>query len=147
MLQESATTAWDLRNMTVELPAGEKLYLVYLLVVCIVTSMNLARVWRSALPFTLARLKPTTGYIQLLDSAACSLKQWFGLTLLVWALSSSLNVYRLCNRILDDRRLGDLVLVFLVREFSTILSLTLLICLLVFLARWHILTRLAKLRG
>ena len=124
MLQESAKTAWDLRNMTVEPSASERLYLLYLLMVCIVTSVKIVRVWRSALPFALARLKPTTRYLQLLDSSACSLKQWFCLTLLMGALSCSLNVYRLCDRILDERRLGDLVLVFQVREFSTMLSLT-----------------------
>ncbi len=146
MLQESATTAWDLRNMVAEPSASERLYLLYLLVVSVVTAAKIARVWRSALPFALSRLKPTTGYLRLLESSACSLIQWLGLTFLVWALSSSLKVYNLCNRMLDESRVGDLVVVFLAREFSTILSLTLLICLFVFLARWHFLNRLAKLR-
>lgn len=147
MLQESATTTWDLRNLRVEPSTNAKLYLLYLLVVCIVVLVKLTRIWRLALPFSLSGLKHIAGYLQLIESSAYSLKQWLGLTFLVWALSSSLNVYRLCDRILDERRVGDLVLAFQVREFSTILSLTLVICLFVFLARWHILNRLAKLRG
>jgi len=74
MLQESAT--WDIRTIHYTLPTKFKLYLIFLLVVCVATSIKLVRLWIAAPPFCLSRQAHNPAYVQQLEYAKTSLKQW-----------------------------------------------------------------------
>jgi hypothetical protein len=142
MLQESATTSWDPRAITSTPSVSLKLYMLFLLVVCIVTSIKLVRLWRMAPPFRAQRQRDNSAYLSLLQSSAASLKQWISFTYLGWGIFASISLYNLCNQLLDDKRVGGLMVVFLVREFSTTLTMALLVALFAFLAQWHMSRRI-----
>ena len=142
MLQESAATSWDPRAITSTPSVSLKLYMLFLLVVCIVTSIKLVRLWRMAPPFRAQRQRDNSAYLSLLQSSAASLKQWISFTYLGWGVFASISLYNLCNQLLDDKRVGGLMVVFLVREFSTTLTMALLVALFAFLAQWHMSRRI-----
>jgi hypothetical protein len=54
MLQESAARSWDIRTIWYSPSTKVKLYVLFLLAVCIVTSIKLARLWIAAPPFRLS---------------------------------------------------------------------------------------------
>src|SRR5690242_7866627 len=137
MLQESASTAWDPRTVTSAPSTSLKIYMLFLLIVCITTSIKLVRIWRMAPPFRANRQRESSAYPPLLQSSAASLKQWISFTYLGWGVFASTSLYDLCNRLLDDRRVGSLLVVYLIREFSTTLTMVLLVALFGFLAQWH----------
>jgi hypothetical protein len=116
--------------------------MLFLLVVCIVTSIKLVRLWRMAPPFRAQRQRDNSAYLSLLQSSAASLKQWISFTYLGWGIFASISLYNLCNQLLDDKRVGGLMVVFLVREFSTTLTMALLVALFAFLAQWHMSRRI-----
>ena len=70
MLQESTT--WNLRHMIREPSTSFKTYVLFLLVVCVVTSIKLIRVWRAAPPFRLSRQASNPSYPQLLQASSAS---------------------------------------------------------------------------
>jgi len=142
MLQESAATSWNPRAITSTPSVSLKLYMLFLLVVCIVTSIKLVRLWRMAPPFRAQRQRDNSAYLSLLQSSAASLKQWIGFTYLGWGIFASISLYNLWNQLLDDKRVGGLMVVFLVREFSTTLTMALLVALFAFLAQWHMSRRI-----
>jgi|SRR5271165_2390199 len=145
MLQESASTGWDFRAMTVEPSTGLKLYVLFLLVVCVATSIKLVRLWRMAPPFRTERQRDNSAYQRLLQSSSASLKQWISFTYLGWGIFASISVCDLCNRLLDEKGVGSLLVVFLIRDFSTTLTMALLVALFAFLVRWHISRRIGYL--
>jgi len=145
MLQESASTSWDLRNMTLEPSAALKVYILFLFVVCIVTSIRLISLWRMAPPFRAHRQRDNPTYLALLRSSAANLKRWSRFTGVAWGIFASTSVYDFCNRILDEKRVGSLVIVFFVRELSTTLTMALLVVLFAFLVQWHISRRIENL--
>lgn len=119
-----------------------KIYLVFLFLVVMVAGFRLVKVWAVALPFRAGSQNANRAYLALLKSSAASLKRWMVLTSLAWGLFTSTNLYRLCDRLLDDNRVGSLLVVFLVREFSSIFSLTILVALFAFLAQCHLSSRI-----
>jgi hypothetical protein len=146
MLQESASTSWDPRALIVEPAASLKLYMSFLLVVCIITSVKLVKVWWKVPPFRTEGKKDNHPYSLLLQSTVASLKQWMSFNYLGWGIFASTSVYNLCNRLLDDKRVGSLVVVMIIREFSTTLTMALLVALFIFLTKWHISRRIEHLR-
>ena len=145
MLQESASTSWDFRAMTSEPSASFKMYMLFLLVVCVATSIKLVRVWRMAPPFRAVRQGDNSEYVTLLRSSAASLKRWISFTYLGWGIFASMSLYDLCNRLLDQKRVGDLLVVFLIQDFSTTLIMALLVALFAFLVRWDVSRRIEHL--
>jgi len=145
MLQESGSTSWDFRAMTTEPSAGFKMYLLFLLVVCVATCTKLVRVWRMAPPFRAVRQGGNPDYVTLLGSSAASLKRWISFTYLGWGIFASMSLYDLCNRLLDQKRVGDLLVVFLIRDFSTALTMALFVVLFAFSVRWHVCERIEHL--
>jgi len=123
-----------------------KIYMLFLFAVCVVTSVKLIRVWRTAPPFRLSRRACSPAYLQLLETSGTSLKQWIGVTFLGWGIFASISVYDVCDRLLDDKRIGGFVILFVIQDFSTILTMALLVALFSFLARWHMLKRIEHLR-
>ena len=144
MLQESAT--WDLRRMTREPSTGMMIYVLFLFLVCIVTSVKLVRVWRAAPPFRLSRQASSPAYLELLETSSSSLKQWIGSTFLGWGIVASISLTEVCSRLLDDKRIGSSVILFVIQDFSTALTMALLVVLFLFLVRWHMLKRIEHLR-
>jgi hypothetical protein len=144
MLQESAT--WDLRRMTREPSTGMMIYVLFLFLVCIVTSVKLVRVWRAAPPFRLSRQASSPAYLALLETSSSSLKQWIGSTFLGWGIVASISLTDVCSRLLDDKRIGSSVILFVIQDFSTALTMALLVVLFLFLVRWHMLKRIEHLR-
>jgi hypothetical protein len=71
MLQEAV--AWDPQNMIVEPSTGQKIYVLFLLVACVVTIVKLIRVWRVALPFRLSTQANNPSYLKLLRNTYGSL--------------------------------------------------------------------------
>jgi hypothetical protein len=144
MLQESTT--WDLWHMTRGPSSSTKIHMLFLLVVCIVTTVKLIRVWRTALPF---RFSPGAGnpeYLRLLQTSGTSLKQWICLTGLMWGVFASVSLYDFCNGLLIEKQTPREMLLFAIQDFSTTLTMTLLVALFSFLARWHMLKRIEYLR-
>src|SRR5258708_28746757 len=125
MLQESAT--WDLRRMTREPSTGMMIYVLFLCLVCIVTRVKLVRVWRAAAPFRLSRQASSPAYLALLETSSSSLKQWIGSTFLGWGIVASISLTDVCSRLLDDKRIGSSVILFVIQDFSTALTMALLV--------------------
>lgn len=82
MLQESAPTSWDFRAMWSGPSVSLQMFMLFLLVICLVTSSKLMRLWRIAPPFRAQRLRDNTAYLPLLQSSVASLKQWISFTYL-----------------------------------------------------------------
>lgn len=143
MLQESGT--WDLRYVDREPSNILKIYILFLLVVCIVTSVRLIRVWRAAPPFGLSRQAGNPAYLRLLHASSTSLRQWIGATFLGWGIFASVSLHDFCNGLLAEKSTGHGVISFAIQEFSTTLTIALLVVLFLFLARWHMLERIERL--
>jgi hypothetical protein len=144
MLQESTT--WDLRQMTREPSTSMMIYILSLFLVCIVTSVKLVKVWRPALPFRLSRQAGSPAYLQSLESSSSSLKQWIGSTFLAWGILASISLTDVCNRLLANKTMGNFVILFVIQDFSTTLTMALLVVLFLFLVRWHVLKRIEHIR-
>jgi hypothetical protein len=146
MLQESPTVTFDIRDLTPESWLGFKVYVLFLLVALIMTSVKLLRIWRTAPPFKLSRQSNNIAYLKLLETSSGSISRWLGCSLLAWGLLASISVTTFCNNCLTATQVGRTVMLFAVREFSVNLSAALLVALFLFLARWHILARIERLR-
>jgi hypothetical protein len=144
MLQESAT--WDLQHMNPEPSTNMKIYMLFLFGVCIVTTVKLIRVWRAAPPFRLSRQASNPNYLRLLQTSGTSLKQWIGLTVLTSGVFASVTLYDFCRGLLMEKRTAREMILFAIQDFSTTLTMTLLVVLFSFLVRWHTLKRLEQLR-
>jgi hypothetical protein len=145
MLQESATTSWDMRTMYYAPSTRYKLYMLFLLVVCVATGIKLVRLWIAAPPFRLSRQAHNPAYLQQLEYARNSLKQWMAVTLLVWGIFTSVSVYDVCNRLLDQKAFGGLLLISIIADFSTVLILCLVVVLFTLFVRWHLMKRIERL--
>lgn len=124
-----------------------KVYIVFLFVVCIVAMVKLIRVWRAAPPFRLSRQSGSPGYLRLLETSSISLKHWMVSTFLSWGILTSIGVYDVRDRFLDDKRIGSMVILFVIEDFSKALTMALLVVLILFLVRWHVVRRIDSLRG
>jgi len=123
-----------------------KLYVLFLLVVGVVTTTKLVKLWIAAPPFRLNRQSPNPAYWRHLENAKTSLKQWMAVTLLVWGIFISVSVYDVCNRLLDQKAFGGLLLISIIADFSTALILCLLVVLFTLLVRWHVVKRMERLQ-
>jgi len=146
MLQESATTSWDLRTICYSGPSTKlRLYLLFLGVACIVTSFKLVRLWIAAPPFQLKRQVGNAAYLHRLEHTRSSLKQWIALTLVIWGIFTSLSVYDVCNRLLGQKTYGSALFIDILGEFSTALTLCLVVVLFILLVRWYLMKRMEQL--
>jgi hypothetical protein len=143
MQQDSA--GWDLRYIYREPSTSFRLYLLFLLVVCIVASIRLIRIWRAAPPFRLSAEANSPAYLRLLQTSSTSLKQWIGCTFLAWGILTSTSLYDDCNRLLGQKVLGSGAILFVIEDYSAALTLALLVVLFLFLVLWHILNRIQHL--
>jgi|ERR1700738_309223 len=144
MLQESSK--WDLRQLPRENLTSMRIFILFLFSACVVTSVKLIRVWIPAPPFRLSPQAGSSRYLQSLKIASDSLKQWIEITFLGRGIVAVINLTEVCSRLLDDKMTGRFVVLFGIRDFSVTLTMTLVVVLFLFLARWHILRRIEKLR-
>lgn len=144
MFQEPVT--WDLRSLTRRPSTSMQIYILFLFLVCIVTSVKLVRVWRAAPPFRLSRQAGSPTYLELLETSSSSLKQWIGSTFLGWGIFASISLTDVCSRLLDYKTIGSSLIPFTIQDFSTALTMALLAVLFLFVVRWHMLKRIEHLR-
>ena len=144
MLQESV--GWDTQNLIREPSTSFKIYVVFLIVVCVATSIKLIRVWRVAPPFRLSSQAKSPDYLNLLRISGHSLSHWIMCTFLAWAILTSTAVYDVCRGMQNEKTTGLAVILFVIQDFSSALSMALWVVLFVFLVRWHVSGRIARLR-
>ena len=147
MLQESSLKAWDPRAMHSAPTLIFKIYLLFLLTVSVIAFVKMIPVWRIEPPFRTARQKGDPAYLALLKSTVDSLRYWRSLTYQGWGIFACVSLSELCNRLLDDGRVGDLLVVYLIREFSTAFTMALLVALVVFLLQWNLHRRVEQLHN
>jgi hypothetical protein len=143
MLQESV--GWDPQNLIREPSTSFKIYLLFLILVCGATIIKLARIWRAAPPFRPSRRANDPVYLKLLRTSSRSLSQWIGCTFLGWGILTSTTLYDVCNGMMNEKTTGRVVILLVIRDFSTALSMVLWVALFVFLVRWHVVARIEHL--
>jgi hypothetical protein len=144
MLQESV--GWDTQNLIREPSTSFKIYMLFLVVVCVVTIIKLIRVWCGALPFRLHHQAKNPDYLKLLRISSHSLSHWINCIFLAWAILQSTVVYDVCRGMRNEKTTGLAVILFVIQDFATALSMALWVVLFVFLIRWHVSARIERLR-
>lgn len=143
MFQESV--GWEPLTVIREPSTSFKVYLLFLIVVCAVTSVKLVRIWRVAPPFRPSRRANDPGYQKLLRMSGRSLSQWIECTFLGWGILTSTTLYDVCNGVMNEKATGSGVIAFVIRDFSTALIMALCVVSFVFLVRWHVFARFERL--
>ena len=111
-----------------------EIYILFLFLVCIVAGAKLVRIRRAAPPFRLSRQASSPAYLRLLETASSSLKQCMGSTFLGWGIFASISLADVCRRLFDDKRIGSELILFIIQDFSTALTMALLVVL--FFVSW-----------
>jgi len=147
MLQESTSTTWDLRAIDFARSTSTKVYILFLLAVCIVGSVKLVRMWWAAPPFRLSQKRSSPAYLQWLESENTSLRRWIGFVFLWWGMFASVNLQDVCNGLLNIqvKVINRLLIVYEIRDFSTALTAALLVVLFLYLIQWHVQNRMERL--
>ena len=145
MVQEPTAIPWDIRTISYEPSLAIRAYILFLLVVCVATSAKLIKLWYAAPPFLLKRRTQNPAYLQQLERARDSLKQWIGVTLLVSGLTLSLGVYHVCDGLLDMKAFGKFLITSIIWQFAEVLTSAFAVVLFTFLVRWYIVKRLERL--
>ena len=143
MTQESV--AIDYQNLIREPTTTFKLYVLFLVIVCVVTCIKLIRVWVAVPPFRASSKTASPEYSALLRRSSRSLKQWIGSVILSYALLFSTSLYGVCRDVLNDNRVGGAALFFVIEDYAAALSMAILVILMVFLVRWHLVRRIERL--
>ena len=78
----------------------------------------------------------SAAFLQSLEISSTSLRQWIGLTLLAWGIFASVSLYHGCNRLLDSKSTGSFMILFVIQDFSTTLTMALLVVLFLYLVAW-----------
>ena len=141
MLQESVV--WE--PITREPSKSLEIYILFLVVVCVATIIRLARVWVGAPPFLISRQVKNPDYLRLLRISANSLSHWMGCTLIAYALLDCAAVSNICRGIQGEKLTPWAVFLIAVPDFSRALSMALWVVLFVYLVRWHLSSRIARL--
>jgi hypothetical protein len=145
IFQEGTEATWDPRYINRPLSTSFKIYVFFLLTVCIVTIVQLLKAWRAAPPFRLSRQANNPAYLKMLEASRTRLKQWIFCTLLAWGILTSTSLYDVCNRLLGEKRIGSGEYLFVLEDYAAALTMALLVVLFAFLVRWHLVTRIEDL--
>ena len=78
------------------------MYMFFLLLVCILTTIKLARVWRTVPPFGRRHPKANPAYRGFLQASAASLQHLDSLTFLAMGLFATVTVYDISDRLLAN---------------------------------------------
>ena len=145
MQPESTSATIDMRYIWRTPSTSMKFYTLFLLVVCVVTILKLVRVWRAAPPFRLARQAKNPDSLRSLQTTSHALTQWMGCVVLTFGIFFSTSLYDLCDRLMGDKQIGGLSVLFIVQDYATAANMTLLVLLFIFLVRWHLRKRIDQL--
>ena len=146
MLQESTTQQWDPIYIDRDPGIGFKIYLFFLLAACVVTLFNLVRVWRAVLPFSTKRPAAESAYVRLLHVSSSRLACWMSLIFLAWGFLTSTRLYHMCTSMLMEKTTGRASILLAIQDSTSTLSMALVVVLLLYLARWHMVARIEGLR-
>ena len=135
----------DYQNLIREPTTTFKLYVLFLVIVCIVTCIKLIKVWIAVPPFRASPKTANPEYSALLRRSSRSLKQWIGSVILSYALLFSTSLYGVCRDVLNDNRVGGAALFLVIEDYAAALSMAILVILMVFLVRWHLVRRIERL--
>jgi hypothetical protein len=108
--------------------------------------VKLLIVWWVAPPFRLSGVKDGPAYLRKLAATGASLQRWIGATFFSWALLVSFNVVNVGQVILNQREPWGASILIVIMDYSESLTRALLVALLLYLIRWHILKRIEYLR-
>jgi hypothetical protein len=143
VFQETAT--WDLRYINREPSMSMKLYVLFLLFCCIVTSVELFKAWRVAPPFKLSRQASNRSYVKMLEASRTRLKNWILCIFLAVGILTSLNISDACNFLLTEKTMGLGFVLFVLRDYAADVTMGFLVVLFAFLIRWHFMARIERL--
>src|ERR1700682_873778 len=146
VLQEASQTTWDLRYINREPPTSMKLYLLFLLFACIVTSVELFKAWRVAPPFRPPRQVSNPSYLKMLEASRTRLRQWILFIFLALGILTSLNLSDVCILMLGEKTMGSGLILFVLRDCGADLTMGFFVVLFAFLVRCHFLARIDRLR-
>jgi hypothetical protein len=141
------TVGWDLKNLMVEPSTSFKLYVLFLLIVSVVAATHLIKVLRVYPFLRVSRQADSSSAMVKLLSSSASLRFWMGCTWLAWGILMSTNVHTLCDHMLDETHLGVGVFLIVIRDYSAILTMTLVVFSVLFLVRWRALKGIERLRA
>jgi hypothetical protein len=133
---------WGYQHIWNESGVTPHLYLLFLLVAVVVGIVKLLIVWRVAPPFRLSRVKGSPSYLDKLAATSASLQRWMGAAFFSWAILVSFNVIRVGQRILEQQEPWGVSILIVIMFYAEALSGALLVALLLYLIRWHILKRI-----
>jgi hypothetical protein len=143
VFQEPAT--WDLRYINREPSMSMKLYLLFLLFCCLLTSVELFKAWHAAPPFKLSRQASNRSYVKMLEASRTRLKHWILCIFLAMGILTSLNISDACNLLLAEKTMGLGVVLFVIRDYGAEVTMGFIVVLFAFLVRWHFTARIERL--
>jgi hypothetical protein len=146
MFQESTTVQWGPVYIDRDLGPALRLYILFLLASCLVTVFNVLRVWRAVPLFSTKRPPAAPDYLKLLQLSASRCGRWIGLIFLTSGLLTLTDVYDTCSALRRDKIAAYFAIVPAIQDFSVALTVGLSVVLFLYLARWHILTRIENFR-
>jgi hypothetical protein len=139
---------WDMRSDGYpQLSFYTKLYILFLMAMCFVALVKLAKTWWKALPFLYLRraLRPT--YLAELRERKTSLAQWIGVTLIGFGIVWALEIKSAWAGIETTHATGIGVIAYQVRDQMDFAVMVLVVVLAMFLLRWHVIRRIEKLEA
>lgn len=142
ILQESTSATWDLRYIYREPTTEFKIYTLFLFTVCIIVFIRLLGVWSVA-----SKGMKKQNSSEFLQKSTSSLDRWMIFTAIGWAISTSINVNEICDRLLDARNVTRFIVLYGIQEVSTVLIMALLVLLFAFVVRCVIIKRIEQLRN
>jgi hypothetical protein len=148
MLQEvPADVGWDLRSVNRTPTTSSKLLVLFMLVVFAVALVKLVKIWWVAPPFRLLRQQGNLTYLKQLETSSRSLSQWVQFSFLGWGIFISTSIYNDLVEIASEKVNGASLFLVLVADYAVFLTLTLWVVGFLFLARWHMLKRIERLKS
>jgi hypothetical protein len=144
--QESTAVQWDPVYVHRDPGVAFKLYVFLLLAGSVVAALSLFKVWCAVLPFNSRHPPAPLVYLKILQESSNRLKRWIGLIFVGSGLATLVGIYDVCSGMLAEKSTGLAVLLPMIKDLSATLSVGLLVVLLLYLARWHILIRIERLR-
>jgi hypothetical protein len=145
MQQDGSSIGWDPIQIHRDPEPLVKIFVLLSVVALIIVLVRLIRIWIQAPPLKLSRQANNRGFTDSLRVDRDSIRHWLGLMLLGWGFVACTQVTGTCNLLLNQMSVNSTALVFALRDISTSLSLGLFVALCLFLAQWHLNTRLQQL--
>ena len=135
---------WELYSYS-PIPLDEKFFILLALLVPIVASIKLLRIWRKVPPFRRSQPGDSLEYLNQVRSTALSLRHWSLLPFFGWGFVALHRLYGVLNYEIINKSFWIRGAAMDMRDLAIYLSVALGAFIIVFLLRWHILLRLQRL--